>query len=364
MKTLNVYVTSNFISTAAVAIVVLTFGMMGVNLIKVFEFVSRGVPVSSAMSFLLYLMPMSFSLTIPVSVLVSIMLVFGRMSADNEITAIRACGISILQIISPIIILTFLLTCVCLALQLDIGPKCTAHAKQLLKEVGVKQPMAILEPGRPVEYENFNIYIDDRIGENQLKDIQVFVLNRNHTRVQQDITAATGRIEVDEQKEEMKIILDNATVAAYENEGERPRRTCSKEMRFIIDYGKKFNEIKLMEKTGFLGLNDLFGKTVFYRRNNQDTTPMEVELNKRIALGLAPVAFLLLGMPLAIRTSRRETSINLFLSVLLAGIYFVSIMIFQAIDTKPQLHPQWLLWIPSIIYQFGGIYYIYKVART
>jgi lipopolysaccharide export system permease protein len=94
-----------------------------------------------------------------------------------------------------------------------------------------------------------------------------------------------------------------------------------------------------------------------------DVTPLEVELNQRIALAISPIAFLLLGMPLAIRTSRRETSVGLFLSVILAGAYFISIMILQALSSRPQLHPQLLIWIPNVIYQVGGTIFLFFIAR-
>ncbi|MEM4248456.1 MAG: LptF/LptG family permease, partial [Candidatus Nanoarchaeia archaeon] len=271
----------------------LTFGMMGVNLIKIFEFMTRGVPFSSAGAFLLYLMPMALSLTIPVSILVSVMLVFGRMSADNEITAMRACGISIFQIISPIIIITFILTCLCLYLQLEAAPYFSAKAKLIIRTVGLRTPLAILEPGRSIEYENYNIYIDDILEGNQLKDIQVYILSKDRSKVQQDITAARGRIELDEERETMKIALENATIKIKESQGEPPRSTFSKEISFEIDYGKNFNKISLSNKPRTMTLNELFGTTKFFLRNNRDTTQLEVELNQRIALGLSPIAFLL-----------------------------------------------------------------------
>ena len=87
-----------------------------------------------------------------------------------------------------------------------------------------------------------------------------------------------------------------------------------------------------------------------------------MELNQRIALALSPIAFLLLGMPLAIRTSRRETSIGLFLSVILAGAYFFSVMICNSLTSHPQLHPQVLLWIPNILYQVAGAIMIFRIA--
>ena len=112
MKTLNIYVTKAFLATFLTAIGILTFGMTGARLMKVFEYISSGVPAGNAFMVLLYVMPIVLSFTIPWAALVSVMLVFGRLSADNEITAMRSSGISILQIVSPIIVIAFFLTCI------------------------------------------------------------------------------------------------------------------------------------------------------------------------------------------------------------------------------------------------------------
>ena len=78
------------------------------------------------------------------------MLVFGRMSADCEITAMRACGISIMQIVSPILIITFLLTLFCLYLQVEVGPPLLGKSRSLSRQRD--QPaLAIFEPGKPIE---------------------------------------------------------------------------------------------------------------------------------------------------------------------------------------------------------------------
>ncbi|OGV40881.1 MAG: hypothetical protein A2X48_23135 [Lentisphaerae bacterium GWF2_49_21] len=345
------------------AVVVMTFGMLGTHLIKIFQALTQGIPADAAFSFLLYIIPTALSLTIPFSVLVATMLVFGRMSANNEITAMRACGISILQIISPIIILTFLLTCVCVYLQMDVSPYYSGKAKDLLKQAGIKRPAAILEPGKPVQYEHYNIYIDDKNEKDEISNIQVYILSKDLKQVEQDITASSGKIEVDESRQVMKIILANTIIKAYEGSDKSPRRTAGKEMEFTIDYGHKFNEIKVGDKPQYLTTKELFSRTMLFKKRGMDVTRLEVELNQRIALAISPIAFLLLGMPLAIRTSRRETSVGLFLSVLLAGAYFISIMILAALYTRPALHPQLLIWIPNIFYQIGGAIFLFIIAR-
>ena len=120
MKTLNLYVLKSFLVTFGMAIGVLTFVMMGARLVKIFEYISQGIPVVNFLLFMLYIMPIVLTFTVPWAVLVAVMLVFGRLSADTEITAMRACGVSILQVVSPILIITFFMTLLCLYLQVDV----------------------------------------------------------------------------------------------------------------------------------------------------------------------------------------------------------------------------------------------------
>ena len=106
MKTLNWYVTRGFLVAFFMAIGILTFGMTGANMIKVLYYVSQGISVWTFCKFTLYILPIILTFTVPWAVMVAVMLVFGRMSADSEITAMRACGVSILQIVSPILLIT------------------------------------------------------------------------------------------------------------------------------------------------------------------------------------------------------------------------------------------------------------------
>lgn len=363
MKILNFYVIRSFMGTFLMAIGVLTFGMTGSHLMKVFEYISSGVPVRNAFIFLLYVLPIVLAFTIPWAALVSVMLVFGRLSADNEITAMRACGVSILQIVAPIIVIAFILTCTCLYLQLQVGPHYLGEARNLVKNVLVEQPTAIFEPGIPVRYSDLYIYIGSK-DDNKIRDIQVYRMGKNG-KWEQDVTAASGVVEVDKENQLLNVILENATVAAYEGGGSNKtmRRTFSRQLTFQIDYGRGFNANRVSRKDKYLTAMELLARMSLDKKRGVDTTELEVELNQRVALALAPIAFLLLGMPLAVRTSRRETSVGLFLSVLLAGLYFGAVLVSDALRESPKLFPQYIVWIPPALYQIFGAIYIFKIAK-
>ncbi|MBQ4106325.1 MAG: LptF/LptG family permease [Lentisphaeria bacterium] len=360
MRTLNWYVTRGFLLSFCMAIVVLTFVMTGANLVQAMDFLSRGVPFSLFLEFTLSLMPRVLTFTIPWAVLVGVMLVFGRLSADSEITAMRACGVSLLQIMSPILIITFALTCLCLYLQVEVGPPLLGHSRELATETMLDTPEALFEPGRPLMYDNAAISIMDKTEDGTLIGVQIYQMDKRGA-MALDISAATAKLRVDHEQRRLMIRLYDCLLVDKKSKPEL--RNAHAEMEFGFDYGKELNRIRLGVRPKYMRLKDLMAYIKLERMMNHSTIKEEIELNQRIAFALAPMAFLLLGMPLAIRASRKETSVGLFLSVLLAGGFCQTIIICKSLENIPQIYPQYLLWLPNILFQVGGAIMIYRISQ-
>ena len=366
MKILNLYVTKSFLATFLMAIGVLTFGMAGAQLIKIFNSLAQGIPASVALEVLLYSIPHALCFTVPWASLVAIMLVFGRMSADSEITAMRACGVSILQIVSPLIVTTIIFTAVCLQLQLYTGPMTMERARNLVEEIAVNHPLAFFTAGRPVDMKNFmpgtSLYFASKDDDNNIYFVQVYRVSEKG--IQEDATAARGKVLVDKEAKKMQIVLYDAQVETRSG-GKNPHTVVGfmDEFRVDWDYGQQLNAGRIAMREKFLPLNDLLARIVILKREGKDSTRLETELSKRVCLALAPIAFLLLGLPLAIRTSRRETSIGLFFSVILGGVFFLSIIVFESMTSFPKLYPQYLIWLPNLVFQGLGAVMLYRVSQ-
>ncbi len=372
MFILNWYVTKNFLATFAMSIVVLTFAMTGANLMRVIEYVSQGIPLMVAGKFLLLALPMALAFSIPWAALVSIMLVFGRMSADNEITAMRACGISILQIISPIIVSSFLLTCICLWLQLQIGPPALGEARDLVKSAAANTPLAFFTPGIPVQIGEPTFFIDakDTVGgEDHIYGVQIYVPEKDGT-TKQDILASHGTLSVDPVTQILTVTLYDALLETVEvvDKERRKEHSFSESIELHVPFGESYNKKDVFIKDKYLAYRGLFARLAIYMKRGKDAagvdaTAINVEINQRIALALAPIAFMMLGMPLAIRTSRRETSIGLILSVALGALYYGGVLVSDALRNNTQFYPQYVVWIPPFLFQLFGVIYLTKIAR-
>ena len=373
MSILNRYVVKNFMVAFAMAILILTFAMTGANLIRVLDFVSRGIPLSVFGTYTLYMMPRILTFTVPWAVMVAVMLVFGRMSADSEITAMRACGISILQIVSPLLLITMALTALCIYLQVEVGPPLLGKSRTMLEQAGLERPLAMFEPGHPLTLRSGEssivINIDNKIGDKELQGIILCKARIKDKFIEQTITAERGTITADQETQMLTIVLydcmtSNRSADSTEKGGDDSvDRLFSNELVFKFNYGKEANAGRVATRAKYMRLSDLLGEIQRYKRHKVPTLGLEIELNKRIAFALSPIAFLLLGMPLAIRTGRRETSIGLFISVIMAGIFFMSVIMCQNLDNFPQLYPQYLLWIPNIIFQTLGAVLTWRISQ-
>lgn len=362
MKILNMYVTRGFLSTFGMAIGILTFAMTGARLVEIMDLIAQGLPVSTFFRFLWYILPIVLTFTVPWATLVSVIMVFGRLSADSEVTAMRACGVSILQIVSPILLITILLSIFCLYLQVEVGPPMLGKSRDLAEETMIDQPMTLFKPGEQIRYENYIIYVESKPAEDELRNIQIYAIGDNKNgRPPVDYSAAKAKLVVDRQREVMTIQLFDCLL--IDKNSDPPTILNSESMEFELDYGKERNASRILTRPKYMKSSEILAAIKIARLNNKDTTDMEVELNQRIAFALSPIAFLLLGMPLAIRTSRRETSVGLFMSVLLGGFFFFAVILFESLTSKPGIYPQYLLWLPNLFYQLGGAYMLYRISR-
>lgn len=362
MWILNRYVTRDFLIVFCMAIGILTFGMMGARLVAVMELLSRGIPVENFLKFVVYTLPVVLTYTIPWSILVATMVVFGRLSADSEITAMRACGISILQIIAPLLLIVMLMSAVCLYLQVDAGPPLQWEARTLMRNTALTNPMALFVPGQQIAYEGTMIYIDDKVG-NELHGLQMYSFD-DKLNLKQDIFAERAVLSIDPEAMKLNARLYKCIIGNYENGSKQT--IFNDELEFSFDYGAKLNEDRIGIRAKFLPADQLLARMKIERKrgaSKQDLCELEVELNQRIAMALSPIAFLLLGLPLAIRTSRRETSVGLFLSVILGGAFFLALIVCESITKFYFIYPQYLIWLPNLLFQGVGAAMLYRVSQ-
>jgi lipopolysaccharide export system permease protein len=316
--------------------------------------------------------------------LTATLLVFGRFSADQELTAARASGISLLSLVTPILLLSLLCCGLSAWINMDLGPRSRVVYKSLLFQLKADLMNAQLPEGRfiPVST-NYIFYVEKNDG-GKLEEVMIFRLE-NATNVGTTLRAPRGEFVTDATNKQIILHLYDARsvtlsgprvgVTAY------PKLTLNFDLNTVTnDPGKPrvsdmtFWQLQdelhnLEEHIGLppdpsLTPEQLRAQVRQFARQRKDMTePIRVEMHREVAFSFACFGFTLVGIPLGIRVHRRETNVGIAMALVLVLIYYSFIISGQSLSGRPELVPHLILWLPNFIFQAVGAVLLWRANR-
>jgi len=362
VKLIDRYVGWQVLLTSTIAVGVLSVVLVLGNIFKqLLELlVKNDTPVGLILSFLAYILPFSLTFTIPWGFLTAVLLVFGKMSAENELVALRANGVSIPRICLPVLALSLVCIGVCFWINVDVAPRAQAAMKVALYNIATSNPLAMFGSDRIIEdFPGRKIYVERNHGA-QLYNLLVYEMNTDFVPMKV-IFAHRGLLETD--KKDKKLLM-HLFDARYEQRDDQEPDNLMK-VRQGITAEENTLEISLEElsqnKRG-KGIGSMTANELLERLNNEEKlgkmsekdrreqiSAGKTELSKRVSFSLASFAFALIGVPLAITAHRKETSVGFLMSLGVAITYFFFIIIANSLRENDRVHPELLMWIPNLL---------------
>ena len=368
MKILDRYLVGQILGTVIWAISLLTMILVLGNALRdlLSLLLSHQVPVSYIATVIGYLLPFSLTYSIPWGILVAVLLVFGRLSSDNELVAFRANGIGMPRICYPVFGLAIMFLGICLWINLYAAPIAEVRLRSAIFDLATNDPLALFGSDEVIDqFPNRKIYVGKKDG-STLRDLYIFEMNSENLPMRV-IYARQGTLEVDKKNEQ---ILLHVSDARYEERD----KTAPEDLK------KMRHGITLREGVLPISLEDLLRKAASNQRPNEltldqlhqalqqnkdkrDDAAFKTEVSKRFSNAMAVFTFVLVGIPLAITAQRRETSVGIALSLVVAFSYFITIVLTDNVKHKPNLHPEYLIWLPNVVYLTLGAILFTRLAR-
>ena len=372
MRVLNKYIIYDFLITFTMTVMIFTFIMCVGAVVKAIDLLSRGVSGWFILEVFSYNIPFILTFSIPISVLTTILLQFGRMSFDGEITAMKACGLSMWQIVSPIVLLSIGLSIFCFYLHNSLSPKSHFAQRKVLVKVGMEEPVNLLEEGRFVkDFPGLMVYIAKRDGQ-KVHDIVVYEMNDEGS-VVRNIRAKSGELKADKTNQVMLIDLYDVRIDQPDKnhplDPSRSRFLNAQHYPVRLDISDLLDDGKITKKTPDMTYMELIHairdvRGAFPDIENDDLLKqrmkMVVELHERLALSLSCFAFAMLGIPLGLISRRRESSIGIGISLMVVFLFYFFIIIADSLVKSPEWHPDLIVWIPIIIAEVVGLVLLEK----
>lgn len=367
MKLIDRLVSRELVVNVLFAIVVLSLVLVVGNIFRKLLplLVNHDVPVEYLITFIAYVLPFSLIFTIPWGLLTAILLVFGRLSADNELIALRANGVSITRICIPLAVVSLACCAVCLWLNVQVAPAAQERLRSTIYDLATRNPMALFDSDQVIDqFAGRKIYVGKKEG-NKLENIIVFELDDNSLPIR--VThARTGMLEADLPN---KRILMRLFDARYQQRDEKDP----------LDLRKIRDGISMAEGTLPISLEELYEKEKkrpsrsalsiqqlleqLKSENTRERSASRTEINKRFSFPISCLAFALIGVPLGVTAHRRETSIGFAMGLIVAVSYFLFVIIGDTLRSNPKMHPELLVWFPNVLFLVLGAFLFRRLAR-
>src|SRR6202022_799423 len=167
MKLIDKFVSRELLVNVGFAIAVLSLWLVVGNIFRKLLplLVNHDVPVEYLLSFIAYVLPFSLIFTIPWGLLTAILLVFGRLSADNELIALRSNGVSITRVCLPLAVIALICTAICFWLNVQVAPAAQVKMRGMIFDLATRDPMALFGSDQVIEeFPGRKIYVGKKEG--------------------------------------------------------------------------------------------------------------------------------------------------------------------------------------------------------
>jgi lipopolysaccharide export system permease protein len=365
------YIVTEMLAPFAFGVAVFTALIMTVA--ALFELVrymvENGMSLSTAFQIFILRMPGLVVLTFPMATLLATLQAFSRLSGDFEVIAMRACGVSIVRLITPILLVGVLITGATVALNEVIAPSATRAAALTLfralnnKEPDFKKENFLYPQSEQVKGE------DGQITERLTRIIHaktyadgvmngVKVVDLSEDNLSQIVVAK--RAEWSPEKQVWKFQDGTTYIIAADGSYRNVLRFKEQNIYIANAFRDLANETRNPKE---MNASELTRHIQKMRDSHQPINSLLVELYQKFSIPFTCMSFAFVGCLLGIRPQRTSGALGLGLSVLIIFAYYVILAVCQALGQTGSLPPIIAAWLPNLITLGVGGVLLWRTSR-
>ncbi len=380
LNLLDRYIFKSVLFTCAAAVGLFAFIVLVPNIARdLLAYVLAGqLSAATFVKLMALLVPLAVTYALPMGMLTGVLLTLGRLSADHEITAMRAAGLSVGRLTIPIIVLAIFGSALGLYFNFDSMPRARVeYHRELAAAVRVNSLSFVEEKTFIRKFPGHVIYLNEKSGA-ELKDIWCWDLD-DQKRVVRVAHADTGHLEYDDSDNTLILSLFKVKVEVRdektpENFSRAPMTGKADEFEPIrLSLDRLFKPGIVRVKPDWMTFSQLRaerarlgarvpppGLAKDYARENMK---LELVYQDKFNTALAVFSLALIGVPLGIKVSRRETSANFGVALLLTLAYYLLTVAVKALDRHPEYRPDILIWVPNLLIIGLGCWLFSRIER-
>jgi len=309
--------------------------------------------------YMYYLTPFLIYETMPLSVLVGTLVCFGILAKHHELTAFKACGVSLYRLAAPILVTALLISGSLFALDYYYLPEMNRKQDAIRDEIKGRPVRTFVNPDRRWTFGKKERIFYHRFFDSEkqvLATANVFDFDSARFRLKRHISAERARWD----QQQQAWVFENGWVR--EIDGNRPTSFETFEARAFPDLDEEPSYF-LKEERQHQQMNwrELSAYISDLTQSGFDTVRLQVQLHKKLAFPLFAVSMAILAIPFSLVAGHRGALSGVALSIGLAIVYYAVNALFEQLGRASQLTPLIAAWAPSAIFGLTGMYLFLRV---
>jgi lipopolysaccharide export system permease protein len=320
---------------------------------------NKGVGVFMVARLFALFIPTILPLTFPMALLLACLVTFGRLSEENELTAVRSAGISLLKALWLPPVFALVLSVGMIPFNTQITPWASQSFQHIYEKIVQADPLINIEPKKFFSLKNIKIYAEN-VDDDRLTDVFVYQLS-NEGRPADRIFARNGFIHITDTT--FTLTLKNGQVQKFDPLNPSTLLHTGFDTYRIsapMNMGEKGNSTK------FRSLTTHEIKTLIrdLKAQGQPTSSLEAENSLRYAVAFAPICLVLVGIPLATVLKKGGRAFGFGITIVAIFVYYVLLIFGVTLAEKAILPSTVALWIANIACLTTGGWMFRRMVKT
>jgi LPS export ABC transporter permease LptG/LPS export ABC transporter permease LptF len=322
------------------------------------DIVKNQIPMSRVAVYHFFLTPLLVYQTLPVSVLLAVLVTFGVMTKNNEVTAFKACGISVRRLGIPVLLMSALLSLALFAADYGWIPRANQIQDEIHNEIKGRPAQTYLHPQRKWIIHNYRIFYTSGFdaSEKMMIEPYVFELDPRTFQLVREISANRARWQpnikqwVWEQgaaRDLSGVIesrLNNFTVTTFPEITEKPDDfLIPVQQNQQMNYAELGQYIRYLQERGF------------------DTVKLQVQYYEKFAHPMFALIMALISVPFGFLVGNRGAMAGIGVSIAIGMTYLGTEKLFEQMGYVSYLPPAVAAWAPDALFSVAGLYLILRM---
>ena len=357
MRIITKYILKEILTPFGVTLLVFTLIFILGNLMQLIELiVQKGVGLLVIIRLLGYTLPFLMVYIIPMSFFISILLGFLRLASDNEVTALKASGVSFFQLFPPVFILSFAGYLITSGVAMLAQPWGEHSLKNLLFNVAVVQAKVSLK--ERIFYNEFKelVFYVQRVNPDGLLE-DIFIDDQREKEVPQTIIAQRGWLIPNIQERSLNLRLEDGHIYNLTLKSKSAQTIYFKSYDLFLPLEQAISAQEKREKSETeMYLPELKAKINQTPRTEKKYYNYQIEYHKKFSLPFSCLILGLIAFPLGLQSRLAGRSWAVVLGGVVFFIYYLFLSLAFSLGERGVLEPVIGLWLPNIIVGLVGIY--------